>query len=99
MKKVCNYFGIIIKEVGANQYVANVRGHEIKGVSPDDVKDKIIYWEREEKRNDVVDRLQKVGSGMSKSAAEFVVNMVAAHHSTEMAALMRIGDYLYAHGV
>lgn len=96
MKKDYEYFGITIHEVGINQYVANVRGHEIKGYSVDDVKDKIMVWERQEKRKNIIERLQNVG--MTESAAEFVVNMIVVQHSTEGGALMRIGDYLSSHG-
>lgn len=98
MESVCNYFGILIYKIDDSHYTAKVRGHEINGATPNEVKDNIITFERKEKKNDILKRLQDE-LGMNKRAANFVINMTAAHHSTEMAALMRIGDYLSAHGM
>lgn len=96
--KVDDFFGIPIYTSGKGKFecYADFQGQHIVGDFPDDVKNKIMAVERAKKRKNIIERLQSLD--MSESAAEFVVNMITDHHSTESAALMRIGDYLSAHG-
>lgn len=97
MAKVDNFFGVpIYANKNSTLYYADYNGKRIFGETPNVIKNRIMENERAEKRKNIIDRLQSLD--MSESAAEFVVNMFVAHHSTESAALMRIGDYLSAHG-
>lgn len=97
MAKVDEFFGIpIYANENSTLYYADYNGKRIIGETPNVLKNRIMEDERAKKRKNIIDRLQSLD--MSKSAAEFVVNMITDHHSTESAALMRIGDYLSAHG-